>query len=150
MFLCTACWWTHLLNGQEAISMRFVIWPHQEVSPGLSFVGEPESFLPLKRGRCCEPYTTINTFLLHYPLLHLAFINQNSSAEEALMLEGLRQPPPHLTLTSPSLLQRKPGAFVKSIETKLCLTETQDFRPRFLRRWNYFVYACFIEFWFQE
>lgn len=106
--------------------MRFVIWPHQEVSPpGLSFVGEPESFLPLKRGRCCEPYTTINIFPLHYyPLLHLAFINQNSSAEEALMLEGLLQPLTRFTLTSPSLLHRKPGAFVKSIETKLCLTET--------------------------
>lgn len=83
--------------GKKPFQWGLLSGPIKKFPPGLSFVGEPESFLPLKRSRCCEPYTTINTFLLHYPLLHLAFINQNSSAEEALMLEGLLQPPhpPH-------------------------------------------------------
>lgn len=101
--LRTVHWRTHLLN-RTAISMQFVIWPQQKFPPGLSFVGESESFLPLKRGRCCGPWRTRNAWFLGWPPLHLPFINQNSSAEEALRLEVLLR-----ALPPPSLLQRKPG-----------------------------------------
>lgn len=137
LFLCAVFWWAHLLNGQEAISMQFVIWSHLKMPLTGSFPqgcllwgGQKATSLLREAGAVGHGYSLMY-LLLYWPWQHIAFTSRISAAWSIhVSVPSSSSPMP------PTSLKETQGSCQKCW-AKLCLSKMWDFGPRFLTLGNY-------------